>query len=174
LAGEQVERRRMVILAADVAGHSRLVALDEEGTLPLWKAQWRELIDPKVLEHGGRVVGIAGQLLLVEFKNVIAAACCAVELQRAMLERNAGGPHERVAFRIGINVGHIITDGAGMWGIAVYVAAHLAALAKPGGICISGRVHEDLRGKLEVAFEDQGERKLKNIARPVRVYRVLL
>jgi len=91
-----------------------------------------------------------------------------------MLERNAGGPHERVAFRIGINVGHIITDGAGMWGIAVYVAAHLAALAKPGGICISGRVHEDLRGKLEVAFEDQGERKLKNIARPVRVYRVLL
>ena len=165
----------MAILAADVAGYSRLVGADEEGTLARWKAHWRELIDPKITEHGGRTVRITGDGMLVEFASVIAAVHCAVEVQRAMGERNADVPQEqRIEFRIGINVGDIIIDGGDMWGDGVNVAARLEALAEPGGICVSGRVHEDVHGKLDIAFEDTGEQQLKNIARPVRVYRVRL
>ncbi len=163
----------MAILAADVAGYSRLVGADEEGTLARWKAHWRELIDPKITEHGGRTVRITGDGMLVEFASVIAAVRCAVEVQRAMGERNSDVPQEqRIEFRMGINVGDIIIDGSDMWGDGVNVAARLEALAEPGGICVSGRVQEDVHGRLDIAFEDTGEQQLKNIARPVRVYRV--
>ena len=165
----------MAILAADVAGYSRLVGADEEGTLAQWKAHFRELIDPKIAEHHGRIVRITGDGLLVEFVSVIAAVQCAVEVQHAMGERNTDVPQEkRIEFRMGINVGDIIIDGTDMWGDGVNVAARLEALAEPGGICVSGRVQEDVQGKLDIAFEDMGEQQLKNIARPVRVYRVRL
>ena len=144
-------------------------------TLAQWKAHWRELIDPKIAEHRGRIVKITGDGLLVEFASVLEAVRCAVEVQRAMAERNADVPQEkRIEFRMGINVGDIIVDGTDMWGDGVNVAARLEALAEPGGICISGRVQEDVHDKLDIAFEDAGEQQLKNIARPVRVYRVRL
>ena len=175
MANERVERRLMAILAADVAGYSRLVGADEEGTLAQWNAHRRELIDPKIMEHCGRIVRITGDGLLVEFASVIAAVRCAVEVQRAMDTRNADVPQEkRIEFRMGINVGDIIIDGRDMWGDGVNVAARLEALAEPGGICVSGRVQEDVHGRLDIAFLDAGEQQLKNIARPVRVYRVRL
>ena len=165
----------MAILAADVAGYSRLVGADEEGTLAQWNAHRRELIDPKITEHYGRIVRVTGDGLLVEFASVIAAVRCAVEVQRAMDTRNADVPQEkRIEFRMGINVGDIIIDGRDMWGDGVNVAARLEALAEPGGICVSGRVQEDVHGRLDIAFLDAGEQQLKNIARPVRVYRVRL
>ena len=165
----------MAILAADVAGYSRLVGADEEGTLAQWKAHWRELIELKITEHHGRIVRITGDGLLLEFASVVAAVRCAVEIQRAMLERNANVPQERrIEFRMGINVGDIIIDGGDMWGDGVNVTARLQALAEPGGICVSGRVQEDVDGRLDVAFEDIGERQFKNIAHPVPVYRVRL
>ena len=173
MASERVERRLMAILAADVAAYSRLVGADEEGTLAQWKAHFRELIEPKIAEHHGRIVRITGDGLLVEFASVIAAVQCAVEVQRAMVERNTGVLQEnRIEFRMGINVGDIIIDGTDMWGDGVNVAARLEALAEPGGICASSRVQEDVQGRLDIAFEDIGEQQLKNIARPVRVYRV--
>jgi adenylate cyclase len=163
----------MAILAADVAGYSRLVGADEEGTLVQWKAHWRELIEPKINQHHGRIIRITGDGLLVEFTSVIAAVRCAVEVQRAMGERNVDVPQERrIQFRMGLNVGDIIIDGSDVWGDGVNVAARLEALAEPGGICVSGRVQEDVHGRLNVAFEDMGERQLKNVARPVRVCRV--
>jgi adenylate cyclase len=165
----------MAILAADVAGYSRLVSADEEGTLTQWKAHRRELIDPKIKEHTGRIVRITGDGLLVEFASVIAAVRCAVEVQRAMVQRNTDVPQEkRIEFRMGINIGDVIIDGTDMWGDGVNVAARLEALSEPGGICVSGRVQEDVHGRLDIAFDDIGERQLKNIARPVRVYRVRL
>ena len=165
----------MAILVADVAGYSQLVGADEEGTLAQWKAHWRELIEPKIAEHLGRIVRITGDGLLLEFASVVAAVRCAVEMQSAMLERNASVPHEkRIEFRMGINVGDVIIDGNDVWGEGVNVAARLEALAEPGGISVSGRVQEDVHGRLDVAFEDTGEQQLKNIARPVRVYRVRL
>jgi TolB-like protein/class 3 adenylate cyclase/Tfp pilus assembly protein PilF len=165
----------MAILVADVARYSQLVGADEEGTLAQWKAHWRELIEPKIAEHLGRIVRITGDGLLLEFASVVAAVRCAVEMQSAMLERNASVPHEkRIEFRMGINVGDVIIDGNDVWGEGVNVAARLEALAEPGGISVSGRVQEDVHGRLEVAFEDTGEQQLKNIARPVRVYRVRL
>ena len=173
MASERVERRLKAILAADVAGYSRLVGADEEGTLAQWKAHWHAVIDPKIQEHSGRIVRITGDGLLAEFASVVAAVRCAVEIQRAMSERNADVPQEnRIEFRMGINVGDIIIDGTDMWGDGVNVAARLEALSEPGGICVSGRVQEDVHGRLDVAFEDAGEQQLKNIARPVRVYRV--
>jgi TolB-like protein len=173
LASERVERRLKAILAADVAGYSRLVGADEEGTLAQWKAHWHAVIDPKIQEHSGRIVRITGDGLLAEFASVVAAVRGAVEIQRAISERNADVPQEnRIEFRMGINVGDIIIDGTDMWGDGVNVAARLEALSEPGGICVSGRVQEDVHGRLDVAFEDAGEQQLKNIARPVRVYRV--
>jgi adenylate cyclase len=165
----------MAILAADVAGYSRLVSADEEGTLTQWKAHRRELIDPKIKEHSGRIVRITGDGLLVEFASVIAAVRCAVEVQRAMVQRNTDVSQEkRIEFRMGINIGDVIIDGTDMWGDGVNVAARLEALSEPGGICVSGRVQEDVHGRLDITFDDIGERQLKNIARPVRVYRVRL
>ena len=175
MAEAHVERRLAAILAADVAGYSRLMGSDEEGTLAALKAYRREVIDLKLTEHRGRIVRIIGDGLLVEFTSVVAAVRWAVEVQHALGERNSGLPQEkRIEFRMGINAGDIIIDGIDIWGDGVNVAARLEALAEPGGICVSSRVQEDVHGSLEVAFEDIGEQQLKNIARPVRVYRVQL
>src|SRR5215468_8703325 len=175
MAKPHVERRLAAILAADVAGYSRLMGADEEGTHAALKVYRREIIDPKIAEHRGRIVRIIGDGLLLEFASVIAAVRWAVEVQRAMGERNAGLPDEkRIEFRMGINSGDIIIDGPDIWGDGVNVAARLEALAEPGGICVSERVREDIHGSLEIGFEDMGEQQLKNIARPVHVYRVQL
>lgn len=169
---DRVERRLTAILAADIAGYSRLMGADEEGTLTRMKANRRELVDPKIEEHRGRLVKAAGDGLLVEFVSVIDAVRCAVDVQRGMLDRNADIPNDkRIEFRMGINVGDIIIDGGDIFGDGVNVAARLEGLADPGGLCVSGRVHEDVRGKLEITFADEGEHQLKNIAWPVRVYR---
>jgi TolB-like protein/Flp pilus assembly protein TadD len=173
LSTDRVERRLTAILAADVAGYSRLMGADDEGTLAQLKAHRRALVDPKIAEHRGRIVKTTGDGLLVEFASVVDALRCAVDIQRGMAERNAEAPQEkRIEFRVGINVGDIIIDGDDIYGNGVNVAARLEGLAEAGGICVSSRVQEDARGKLEVAFEDVGEQQLKNIERPVRVYRV--
>ena len=167
-------RRLAAILAADVAGYSRLIGADEGGTLERLKALRRELLDPKIAEHRGRLVKTTGDGLLVEFGSVVDALRCAVEVQREMSGRNAGVPPDnRVELRIGINVGDIVVEDGDIFGDGVNVAARLEALAEPGGICVSARVQEDAAGKLDLAFDDIGEQQLKNIAGPVRAYRVV-
>ena len=164
-------RRLAAILAADVAGYSRLMGADEEGTHERLKAHRRELVDPKIGEHSGRIVKTTGDGLLVEFPSVVDAVRCAAELQRAMIDREAGIPEDRrIRFRIGINLGDIIVDSDDIFGDGVNVAARLEALAEPGGICISRTVRDQIRDKLAYALEDLGEQRVKNIARPVRVY----
>ena len=169
------QRRLAAILAADVAGYSRHMGTDEAGTLARLQTHWDTLVEPTIRGYHARIIKIAGDGILAEFASVVDAAQCAVKLQRAMAERNAEIPAaDRIEFRMGINVGDIIIDRGDMWGDGVNVAARLEALATPGGICISGRVHEDLHGKLPVSFEDIGEHRLKNIARLVRVFRIRL
>jgi class 3 adenylate cyclase/TolB-like protein len=168
---QPVKRRLAAILAADVAGYSRLMGADEEGTLDRLKAHRRELVDSKIKEHRGRIVKTTGDGMLVEFPSVVDAVRCAVELQRAMLDRNAETPEDRrIAFRIGINLGDVIIDGDDIYGDGVNIAARLEALAEPSGICISRVVRDQIRDKLPYRFEDMGEQSVKNIARPVRVY----
>jgi adenylate cyclase len=170
-----VERRLAAILAADVAGYSRLVGADEQGTLAQWRAHWDELIEPKIREHQGRVVRITGDGILAEFASVVNAVRCAVALQRGMAKRNAHiATEQRIEFRVGLNVGDVIIDRGDMWGEGVNLAARLEALAEPGGLCVSGRVHEEVHDKLDIVFEDVGKRQLKNIARPLQVYRARL
>jgi len=173
MSEERVERRLAAILAADVAGYSRLMGVDEEGTLAALKAIRRDLIDLKIKEHRGRIVKTTGDGALVEFASVVDAVRCAVEVQRDMAERNADVPADRrIEFRIGINVGDIISDDNDIYGDGVNVAARLEALAEPGGICVSRVVRDQVRDKLDFTFDDKGEQRVKNIARPVRVYRV--
>jgi adenylate cyclase len=175
MSGDRVERRLAAVLAADVAGYSRLMEADEEGTLKRLKALRAELIDPKIAEHKGRMVKTTGDGLLVEFASVVDALRCAVDVQRAMIARNAGVPEDRhIDFRIGINMGDIVVEDGDIFGDGVNVAARLEGLAASGGICVSARVQEDAAGRLDLAFEDIGEQQLKNIARAVRVYRVLI
>jgi TolB-like protein len=175
MAREHVERRLTAILAADVAGYSRLTGMDEEGTHIQLKEHRRILVDPKISEHRGHVVKNTGDGMLAEFSSVVDAMHCAVEVQRGMSERNTGVPQEkRIEFRIGINVGDVIIDSGDIFGDGVNVAARLEGFAEPGGICVSGRVKEYAQGQLDLAFEDAGEQQLKNIARPVWVYRVRL
>ena len=175
LTRERVERRLTAILMADVVGYSRLIGADDERTLALLNAHHNALVNPKIEEHRGRIVRTTGDGLLVLFASVVDALRCGVEIQRRMVERNAGvSPEVRIEFRMGINVGDIIIDGGSIHGDGINVAARLEALAEPGGICVSGRVQEDIHGRLDVAFQDIGEQQLKNIARPVRVYRVRL
>jgi adenylate cyclase len=169
----RVERRLAAILAADVAGYSRLIEADEEGTLGRLKALRAEVIDPKIAGHHGRIVKTTGDGLLVEFASVVDALRCAAEMQAALAESNASVPPDRrIEFRIGINVGDIVVEDGDIFGDGVNVAARLEGLAEPGGICISARVREDAVGRLDLAFEDMGEQALKNIARHVRAYRV--
>jgi TolB-like protein len=174
VSGDRTTRRLAAILAADVAGYSRLMGADEEGTLERLKALRRELLDPKIAEHRGRLVKTTGDGLLVEFGSVVDALRCAVEVQREMAGRNAGVPPDnRIELRIGINVGDIVVEDGDIFGDGVNVAARLEGLAEPGGVCVSARVQEDATGKLDLAFGDIGEQQLKNIARPVRAYRVV-
>jgi adenylate cyclase len=175
MAEERVERRLTAILAADVAGYSRLMAADEEGTLSALKTLRREIADPKIKEHRGRIVNTTGDGLLSEFASVVDAVRCAVEVQREMAARNAGVQAERrIDFRIGINLGDIMIDDNDIFGDGVNVAARLEALAEPGGICVSRVVRDQVRDKLAIPFEDMGEQQVKNIARPVRAYRIVL
>jgi TolB-like protein/class 3 adenylate cyclase len=170
----RVERRLAAILAADVAGYSRLIGADEGGTLERLRALRRELLDPKIAEHRGRLVKTTGDGLLVEFGSVVDALRCAVEVQREMSGRNTGVPSDNgIELRIGINVGDIVVEDGDIFGDGVNIAARLEGLAEPGGICVSARVQEDAAGKLDLTFEDVGEQALKNIARPVRAYRIV-
>ena len=168
-------RRLAAIVSFDVAGYSRLMGADESGTLAALKSHRRELVDPKIAEHVGRIVKTTGDGLLVEFSSVVDAVRCAVEVQRAMAERNVGVPAaKRLEFRIGINVGDIIIDGDDIFGDGVNVAARLEGLAEPGGICVSRVVRDQVLDKLGFSFEDLGPKEVKNIVRPVEVYRVAL
>jgi adenylate cyclase len=169
----RVERRLAAILAADVAGYSRLMGADEEGTLAALRAVRRELGDPKIAEHRGRIVKTTGDGLLVEFASVVDAVRCAVEVQREMIVRNAAIPAQRrIEFRMGVNVGDIIIEDGDIFGDGVNIAARLEALAEPGGICLSAAAHEQVRDRLDIAFDDLGEQQVKNITRPVRVFRI--
>ena len=166
-------RRLAAILAADVAGYSRLMGADEEGTLERLKALRRELLDPKIAEHQGRIVKTTGDGLLVEFASVVDAVRCAVAVQQAMPERNTGvAADSRIELRIGINLGDVIVEGDDLYGDGVNIAARIEALADAGGVFVSNTVHDHVRDRLPFVFEDLGEQQVKNIARPVRVYRV--
>jgi len=166
-------RRLAAILAADVAGYSRLMGADEEGTHEQLKAHFRELVNPKIAEHRGRTVKNSGDGLLAEFPSVMDAVRCAVEIQRGMSEREPEVPEERrIRFRIGVNLGDVIVEEHDIFGDGVNVAARLEGLAEPGGICVSRVVRDQVRDRLDYTFEDLGELQVKNIARPVRVYRV--
>jgi adenylate cyclase len=166
-------RRLAAILAADVAGYSRLMGADEEGTLERLKALRRELLDPKIAEHHGRIVKTTGDGMLVEFASVVDAVRCAVAVQQAMPERNASVAADKcIGLRIGINLGDVIVEDDDLYGHGVNIAARIEALADAGGVFVSNTVHDQVRDRLPFVFEDLGEQQVKNIARPVRVYRV--
>ena len=167
----RVERRLAAILAADVAGYSRLMGVDEEETHRRLNAHLQQLFDPKIREHHGRTVKTTGDGLLAEFASVVDAVRCAAEIQRAMIDRNAEMAEDRrITFRLGINLGDIIIERDDIFGDGVNIAARLEALAEPGGICISATVHDHIGDRLPYAFDDMGAQSLKNIARPVRAY----
>jgi adenylate cyclase len=167
-----VPRRLAAILAADVAGFSRLTGADEEGTLARLKALRHELIDPAIASHRGRVVKTTGDGVLVEFASAVDAVRCALEVQRGMAPRNAGlAPERRIAFRVGIHVGDVVVDGDDLMGDGVNIAARLETIAETGGIALSEEAWRHVEGKVPARFVDLGEQELKNIARPVRVYR---
>src|SRR5215468_6589018 len=171
----RVERRLAAILAVDVAGYSRLMGEDEDGTLAALKTLRRELGDPKIAEHRGRIVKATGDGLLAEFASVVDAVRCAVEVQREMIARNTATPAQRrIEFRMGINLGDVIIEDGDIFGDGVNIAARLEALAEPGGICLSAAAYEQVRDRLDIAFDDLGEQQVKNIARPVRTYGVAL
>jgi adenylate cyclase len=173
VAEERVERRLAAILCADVAGYSRLLGSDEEGTLAILKSDRRELIDPLIAQHRGRIFKTTGDGLLIEFASVVEAVRCAVVVQQGMTDRNANRPEaERIRFRIGINLGDVIHDEGDIFGDGVNVAARLQTLAEPGEICVSASVREQVGEKLLIGFVDIGQHGVKNIARPVRVFRV--
>jgi class 3 adenylate cyclase/ABC-type uncharacterized transport system substrate-binding protein len=168
-------RRLAAILAADVAGYSRLMGTDEEGTLARLKKVRAEIVHPSITRHHGRIFKTTGDGVLVEFASVVAAVRSAVEVQRALAEHNGEIPDDqRLRFRIGIHVGDVIIDDGDVYGDGVNVAARLENLAEPGGICVSARVHEDCAGRINVEFEDRGDQTLKNISRPMHVYRIHL
>jgi adenylate cyclase len=168
-----VERRLAAILAADVVGYSRLMRDDEVGTFERLKSHRRELIDPKIAECHGRIVKLMGDGALVEFASVVDAVSCAVDIQREMAVRNAESPIARhIEFRIGINVGDVIVEGNDIYGDGVNIASRLENLAEPGGICLSGDAYRQVRGKIDATFEDLGEREVKNVAEPIRVYAI--
>jgi adenylate cyclase len=171
--GERVraERRLAAILAADVAGYSRLIGVDEEGTLNRIRSIRAEVIDPRIAAHHGRLVKTTGDGLLVEFGSVVDALRCATEVQREMALRNFGVVvAQRIEFRIGVNVGDVVVEDGDIFGDGVNVAARLEGLAEPGGICVSARVQEDVAGRLDVIFDDLGEQSVKNISRPIHAY----
>src|SRR5216683_60046 len=173
LSSEHVERRLAAILAADVAGSCRLIGIDEEGTLAQLKALRKTLFDPKITDHRGRIVKNTGDGALVEFASVVDAVRCADEIQRGMAKQNTDVPQDkRIEFRIGIHVGDIIIDENDIYGDGVNIAVRLEGIAEPGGICISDDAHRQVRGKVESTLEDMGVQTLKNIAEPMRVWRI--
>ena len=168
-----MERRLAAILAADVVGYSRLMGEDETGTLERLKSLRKELVQPKITDRNGRIVKLMGDGLLAEFPSVVEAVQCAVDIQELIIGREADMPDEqRIRLRIGVNLGDIIVEGTDIYGDGVNIAARLEGLAEPGGICISGAVFDAVEGKLDLAFEEMGSQKVKNIARPVRAYRL--
>src|ERR1700723_1681755 len=175
LSSERVDRRLAAVLAADIAGYSLLMGRDEEHTLAQLKSFRKTLVDPGITAHRGRIVKTTGDGMLVEFASAVDAARCAVEIQRAMIQRNADVPPElRIEFRIGIHVGDIIIDDNDIFGDGVNIAARLEGIAVPGGVCISDDAHRQIRGKIDIAFDDIGEQTLKNIAEPMRAWRMRL
>ena len=175
MAGEPVERRLAAVFAADVAGYSRLMGRDEERTLANLKSVRKTLVDPAIAAHRGRLVKTTGDGMLVEFASAVDAARCAVEVQRSMAAQNADVPQDlRIEFRIGIHVGDIIIDDNDIFGDGVNIAARIEGIAEPGGVCISDDAHRQIRGKIDVAFDDIGEQNLKNIAEPMRAWHLRL
>jgi adenylate cyclase len=171
MAEAHVERRLAAILAADIVGYSRLMGIDEEGTLAALKTHRRELVDPKIAEHRGRIVKTTGDGVLVEFASAVAAVRCALDIQRAMAKRNADIPEDRrIEFRMGINVGDIIVDDGDVYGDGVNIAARIEPLAEPGALCLSDNAYQQIKGKLSIDITDMGEQQLKNIGQPVRVH----
>src|SRR5467141_5006129 len=165
MASDQTKRKLAAILVADIAGYSRLMGTDEEGTLARLKLLRRELIDPKNKQHRGGFVKTTGDGILIEFPSVVDALRCAMEVQRGMAERNADiADAQRIEFRVGINLGDIMIDAEDIHGDGVNIAARLEGIAEPGGICVSGIVHDQVQGRLDCAFEDIGEQSLKNLA----------
>ncbi len=174
MAEQRVQRRLAAILAADMVGYSRLMEADEAGTLARLKELRRVLIDPSIAGHRGRIFKTTGDGMLAEFGSAAEAVLCAAEIQSEMARRNEGEAEgARIAFRVGINLGDVIVDGDDLYGEGVNIAARLEGLAEPGGICVSEDVHRQVAGKLDIAFEDMGERTVKNIARPLRAYRAV-
>src|SRR3954447_17922489 len=168
---QRAERQLVAVVAADIAGYSRLMGADEEGTLARLKACRRDLIDPGVARHRGRIVKTTGDGLLIEFSSPVEAVRWAVEIQQGMVDRNIDIPGDRhILFRVGINLGDVIVDDKDLYGDAVNIAARLESLAEPGGICISRTVREQIRDRLALPLEDGGEQSVKNIARPIRSY----
>ncbi len=175
MAQERVKRRLAAILAADMVGYSRLMEADEAGTIARQKAHRKELFDPTIAEYNGRIVKTTGDGLLIEFSSAVDAVEYAVASQQAIAEREADVPEDMcIQYRVGINVGDIVIDGDDILGDGVNVAARLEGLAEPGGICVSGNVHERVVGKTDLAFDDMGEQKVKNIKKPVKAFAVRL
>ncbi|MGI9522594.1 MAG: adenylate/guanylate cyclase domain-containing protein [Hyphomicrobiaceae bacterium] len=167
-----MERRLAAILAADVVGYSRMIRADEEGTLVALRMLRDKLINPKIGEHDGRIVKLMGDGMRAEFASVVDAVACSVDVQNGMAERNANAPEaQHIVFRIGINLGDVVIDGDDIQGDGVNVAARLETLSEAGGICISNAVHEQVRDRLDLPFEDIGNQEVKNIDRPVRAWR---
>jgi class 3 adenylate cyclase len=174
MASRNIERKLAAIVAVDIVGYSRLIGADEVGTLQALKAHRKALIDPTIAAHHGRIVKTTGDGMLVELASVVDAVTCAVAIQRAMISRNANVPEDkRILFRVGIHQGDIVVDEQDIFGDGVNVAARLQTLSEPGGVCVSGRVYEDMIGRLQLPFEDRGQHQVKNIARPVRVYALM-
>src|SRR5271167_5036497 len=173
MAEHRVERRLAAIYAGDIAGYSRLMGADEEGTLARLNAHRREFLEPTIAEHRGRIVKRTGDGILIEFSSAVDATRCAIQQQRGMAHRNAGvAADERIELRIGIHVGDIMIEEGDIFGDGVDIAARLESIAQPGGICISDDAYRQVRDKLDVDFHDSGEQILKNIARPVKVYQL--
>ena len=173
MIGEEVERRLAAVLAADVAGYSLLMGADEVGTLATLKAHRREIVDPSIAAHRGRIFKTTGDGMLVEFPSVVEAVKCAVKVQRRMAARNAAiAPERRVEFRIGINIGDIIEDAGDVFGDGVNVAARLEGIAPRGGICVSRQVLELVEGKIDIKCRELGRQNLKNIARPIEFFSI--
>src|ERR671919_1733025 len=174
MAAARVDRRLDAILAADVVGYSRLIERDEAATLEHLKYHRKTLIEPLIAEHQGRIVKLMGDGALCEFGSIVDAVACALAIQRGMAEREAEtSEDQRIRFRIGINLGDVVSDEGDLYGDGVNVAARLEQLAKPGAIVISGTAYDHLQGKLGCGFQDLGEQRVKNIARPVRAYQVV-
>src|SRR5882757_7371580 len=173
MSSEHVVRRLAAILAADVAGSCRLIGIDEEGTLAQLKALRKTLFDPKITDHRGRIVKNTGDGALVEFASVVDAVRCADEIQRGVAEQNINVPqNKRIEYRIGIHVGDIIVEENDIFGDAVNIAVRLEGIAEPGGICISDDAHRQIRAKIGLDYDDMGSQVLKNIAEPMRVWRI--